>query len=121
MKKLPPKSQWVFANGNGNRYTHMWDDCNAIAKEAKLAGIHPHGFRRTYATKLLSNGVDLKTVQKLCGWRTIESAMRYLAKAQSKQVRKQVNAVFGETPMKRFLRAKNKDVPMYALGKGAGR
>jgi len=35
---------------------------------------------------------------KLCGWRTIESAMRYLAKAQSKQVRKQVNAVFGETP-----------------------
>ena len=77
--------------------------------------------RRTYATKLLSNGVDLKTVQKLCGWRTIESAMRYLAKAQSKQVRKQVNAVFGETPMKRFLRAENRDLAMHALGKGAGR
>jgi integrase len=121
VKKLPRKSQWVFANGNGNRYTHMWDDCNAIAKEAKLAGIHPHGFRRTYATKLLSNGVDLKTVQKLCGWRTIESAMRYLAKAQSKQVRKQVNAVFGETPMKRFVKAENKDLAMHALGKGAGR
>jgi len=96
LKKLPRKSQWVFANGNGNRYTHMWDDCNAIAKKAKLTGVHPHGFRRTYATKLLSSGVDLKTVQKLCGWRTIESAMRYLAKAQSKQVRKQVNEVFGE-------------------------
>jgi hypothetical protein len=60
-------------------------------------------------------------VQKLCGWRTIESAMRYLTKAQSKQVRKQVNAVFGETPMKRFLKAENKDVAVRRLGKGAGR
>ena len=41
--------------------------------------------------------------------------MRYLAKAQSKQVRKQVNAVFGETPMKPFLKAENKDVAVRTL------
>jgi hypothetical protein len=48
--------------------------------------------------------MDLKTVQKLCGWRTIESAMRYLARAQSKQVRKKVNDIFSGTALQRILR-----------------
>ena len=109
VKALPRKSQWVFANGNGNKYTHMWDDCNAIAKKAKVKDFHPHGFRRTYATRLLSGGMDLKTVQKLCGWRTIESAMRYLARAQSKQVRKKVNDIFSGTTLQRILQS-GKDV-----------
>ncbi|HTR27394.1 MAG TPA: site-specific integrase [Terriglobales bacterium] len=104
LKPLPRKSQWVFANGKGNKYTHMWDDCNAIAEKAKVKDFHPHGFRRTYATRLLSGGMDLKTVQKLCGWRTIESAMRYLARAQSKQVRKKVNDIFSGTALQRILR-----------------
>ena len=55
LKKLPRKSQWVFANGNGNRYTHMWDDCNAIAKKAELTGIHPHGFRCYAASPIMPN------------------------------------------------------------------
>jgi len=65
LKRLPRKSQWVFANGNGNRYTHMWDDCQTIAEAAGIKDAHPHKFRASYATKLLQSGVDLKTVQKL--------------------------------------------------------
>jgi integrase/recombinase XerD len=99
LKELPRKAEWVFANGNGNRYTHMWDDCNELAKEAGIEA-HPHKFRATYATTLLQNGMDLKTVQKLLGHKNLESTMRYLARAQSKQVRQKVNDIFGKPKAK---------------------
>jgi integrase len=102
----------VFATKTGKKYTHVWDDCKEIAMKigAALAGkadeeaterliretaakYHPHKFRGTYCTKLLQSGIDLKTVQKLMGHKTIESTMRYLAKAESKKVRAKVDAV----------------------------
>jgi integrase/recombinase XerD len=102
----------VFATKSGKRYTHVWDDCKEIAKKvgAALAGTadkdeneriieetvakyHPHKFRATYCTKLLQSGIDLKTVQKLMGHKTIESTMRYLAKAESQKVKAKVDAV----------------------------
>jgi integrase len=102
----------VFATKTGKKYTHVWDDCKDIAKKvgeelARKAGrqdvqkageetaakYHPHKFRATYCTKLLQSGIDLKTVQKLMGHKTIESTMRYLAKAESKKVRAKVDAV----------------------------
>jgi site-specific recombinase XerD len=42
---------------------------------------------------LLQNGIDLKTCQKLLGHKSLESTMRYLARAESKKVREKVNAV----------------------------
>jgi integrase/recombinase XerD len=94
LKKLSRKTKWVFANGAGNKYTHVWDDCNVIGKAAGIIGAHPHKFRATYATTLLQSGVDLKTVQKLLGHKNLESTMRYLARAQSAQVRSKVNAIW---------------------------
>jgi integrase/recombinase XerD len=93
LKELPHHGKLVFANSSGHKYTHSWDDCTAIAKRAKVEGAHPHKFRATYATRLLQNGIDLKTVQKLLGHHDIESTMRYLARAESKKVREKVNAV----------------------------
>jgi integrase len=93
LKEMTHSGKLVFANSGGHKYTHSWDDCVAIAKRAKVEGAHPHKFRATYATRLLQNGVDLKTVQKLLGHRDIESTMRYLARAESKKVREKVNAV----------------------------
>lgn len=102
----------VFATKSGNKYTHVWDDCKEIAKKVgailaekvdedekekvideTAAKYYPHKFRGTYCTKLLQSGIDLKTVQKLMGHKTIESTMRYLAKAESKKVRAKVDAV----------------------------
>lgn len=94
IKALPRKSQWVFANGAGNRCTHMWDDANAIGKLAGVRDAYPHKFRATYATKLLQSGVDLKTVQKLLGHKNLESTMWYLAKAQSAEVRAKLNTIW---------------------------
>lgn len=93
LKRLPRKSQFVFANSNGNKNTHSWDDCNEIATKAGIRA-HPHMFRATYATTLLQRGVDLKTVQKLLGHKNLESTMRYLAKAQSHVVKKKLDRIW---------------------------
>jgi integrase len=42
----------------------------------------------------LQGGMDLKTVQKLLGHKNLESTMRYLAKAQSAEVRVKVNLIW---------------------------
>jgi integrase len=93
LKAMPRRGDFVFANSNERKYTHSWDDARKIAKKAKVEDCHPHRFRATYATRLLQNGVDLKTVQKLLGHKNLESTMRYLAKAESPKVRAKVNAV----------------------------
>ena len=93
LKEVKRRGTYVFANSVGHKYTHSWDDCVKIAKKAKVEDCHPHRFRATYATRLLQNGVDLKTVQKLLGHKNLESTMRYLAKAESPKVRAKVNAV----------------------------
>ena len=94
LKELPRRGKLAFANSNGNKYTHSWDDCIEIAEKAKVQDAHPHKFRATFATRNLQNGIDLKTVQALLGHKDIESTMRYLAKADSKKVREKVNAVW---------------------------
>ena len=44
-----------------------------------------HKLRRTYATTLLRNGVDLRTVQAYMGHADIESTMRYLRPAETEE------------------------------------
>ena len=57
LRKMKRRGKLVFANTAGNKYTHSWDDCKAIAKKAKVEKFHPHRFRATYATRLLQHGV----------------------------------------------------------------
>lgn len=92
LKSLSQSSKYVFPTRTGGRWTHSWDDCVRIAKAAEIENAFVHKFRATYATRLLQGGIDIKTVQKLCGWKSMESAMRYFAKAQSKEVRAKVDS-----------------------------
>ena len=95
LKEFPHRGQYVFATGTGGKFTHSWDECQKVAEIAELENCFVHKFRATYATRLLHGGLDLKTVQKLCGWNSLESAMRYLAKAKSSEVRAKVDAIWG--------------------------
>lgn len=94
LRDLPRRGKMVFANSAGNKYTHSWDDCKDIAEKAKVTDAYPHKFRATFATRLLQNGIDLVTVQKLLGHKDLASTMRYLRRAESTKVRAKVNAVW---------------------------
>ena len=53
----------------------------------------PHRSRRTYATTLLRNGFDLRTVQAYMGHADLDSTMRYLRPAASGEMRAKLNRV----------------------------
>ena len=78
----PTQSRRLFVNPRGQPL--RGDVINAaldeILENAGLAdqGITPHKLRHTFATHLIRNGVDIRTVQELLGHSEIETTARYL-------------------------------------------
>jgi integrase len=66
------------------------DGCTRQEPECELYYIHK--FRATYATRLLRNGVDVRTVQKLLGHSNLDSTIRYLQPAKGKAMQERVSA-----------------------------
>ena len=49
-----------------------------IAEKAKLTNVHPHRFRRTFATTLSHRGMDISQIQKLLGHSNLDTTMKYV-------------------------------------------
>jgi len=49
----------------------------AACRRAKLTGVTPHVLRHTFASRLVMNGADLRTVQELGGWKSMSMVERY--------------------------------------------
>ena len=74
--RLPRKSEWVFTKPDGRPYTAV-GGFNRARKAAGLSDVTVHTLRHTFATRLIENGVDLRTVQELGGWSNIRMLERY--------------------------------------------
>lgn len=73
--------RWLFPNRAGTRPVTYDVLSRTLAAAARTAGIRqrltPHMLRHSYATRLIENGVDLRTVQILLGHQSIASTVIY--------------------------------------------
>ncbi|CAM3702680.1 tyrosine recombinase XerC [Mesobacillus zeae] len=71
---------WLFVNFRGGPLTDrgIREILNKLVEKSALTGkIHPHKLRHTFATHLLSNGADMRTVQELLGHSFLSSTQVY--------------------------------------------
>ena len=52
---------------------------NNVAKRAGVSNVHPHRFRRTFATNLSKRGMAVQEIQKLMGHANINTTLVYIA------------------------------------------
>ena len=74
------KSEYLLINNNGTPLTSRGVELvvNEVVKKAALKhNISPHVLRHTFATDLLNNGADLKSVQELLGHESLSTTQIY--------------------------------------------
>jgi integrase/recombinase XerD len=78
--RFPAASGWVLLSPRGNRLSRkrIWEIVRRHAAAAGLpADVHPHTLRHSFATHLVSGGVDLRHVQEMLGHASIATTQRY--------------------------------------------
>jgi integrase/recombinase XerD len=80
---------WLFPGHHDHCADHpidtktVWHACQQAAQRAGLQkGVHPHMLRHCFATHLLEDGADLRTIQILLGHNHLKETTRYLHLSQ---------------------------------------
>jgi len=69
--------KYVFIGENGEPRRNIDHAFEGARSRAKLKDFRFHDLRHTFASHLVMNGVDIRTVQKLLGQKTIAMTVRY--------------------------------------------
>ena len=69
---------WVFHNPEtGKRYLEVTHSFRTVCKKAGIIDFHFHDLRHTFASHLVMAGVDLTTVSRLMGHKSLTMTLRY--------------------------------------------
>ena len=70
----------LFRTQQGERYScsGIQDMMRRLGKAAGISNVHPHRFRRTFATNLYKRGMDVHEIQRLMGHSNIQTTLGYI-------------------------------------------
>ena len=71
------RGEHLFARPDGSPYRSIRTAFATACRRAGLADVTPHVLRHTFASRLVMASVDLRTVQELGGWSSLELVQRY--------------------------------------------
>ncbi|HTB93155.1 MAG TPA: site-specific integrase [Candidatus Sulfotelmatobacter sp.] len=74
LRAIGPTSASVCSNSDAWAHRQWWD---AVRTKSKVSNFHWHDLRHTFASRLVMNGVDILTVNKLMRHGTLQVTMRY--------------------------------------------
>ncbi|ANZ58169.1 tyrosine recombinase XerC [Fructilactobacillus lindneri] len=80
MKKYQKEHNYLFIDHHGDHLTSRGIEyiLDKIMKKSGMnSSIHPHMLRHSFATEMLNNGADLRTVQELLGHANLSSTQIY--------------------------------------------
>ena len=79
LKAIEGESIYFFWTGKGLRKSAVADWQRAVRRLFEIAGVtgHPHMFRHTFATDLLSNGIPIEDVSALLGHKSVRITEAY--------------------------------------------
>ncbi len=80
-EKFNPTSDILFVTKSGKKLSRdmVWRIVTTVFKKlSSLYGVHPHTLRHSFATHMLSNGADLRSIQELLGHENISTTEIYL-------------------------------------------
>lgn len=66
-------------NTGGVRHT-----LNKIAERAEVTNVHPHRFRRTFATGMANRGMDIQEIARLLGHSSLNTTLKYVYSSEEK-------------------------------------
>ncbi len=91
-----PEGDYVFCNKNGVPYDNVRKSFDRALKVAGIDNFRFHDLRHTFASQLVMNGCNIRTVQQLMGHKDIKMTMRYshLSKAHLQEAVGKLDALW---------------------------
>ena len=71
------RGDWVFCRQDGTPFLSIQHGFRLTCQRAGLKDVTPHTLRHTFCSRLVQAGVDLRTVQELGGWKSLDLVERY--------------------------------------------
>lgn len=92
IERCDEDNEYIFPHGKGEMLWAVRSAFLRACKRANLQGLRFHDLRHTFATRLVTAGIDLVTVQRLLGHQNIQMTMRY-SHPGSEEIRRAVKVL----------------------------